>query len=264
MAQKGFRLDSVASEGVGGPEAGAIEYIYAKLLHQTQQDHYSISINQIGHDLREFICKVTAKQIHINIKYLTDSFATKSIEEKNRIRLDIIHMSMLRIAEKYKEYDVVKLEEIRETILKENFLFEFEVKRFKHPQKKGVVAKILVKPLVFSFEYFAVKELDDIETARILFYNGITTFFYLNKFFQKGKWQGDNKIILTGTDKIVETHIYLDEEKVEYINLTTYAKPPFFELMKAGISKEDREKYTKDWEHSLPPHMGGIVNLNTN
>jgi hypothetical protein len=265
MAIKGFRLGSIVPHGVGGPEAGAIEYIYAVLLHQMGQDHYSVSVNQVGSDLNEFISKGPGKRVHINTQFpVVDNFNHTDEKEKNLIRLEVIHDSMLRIAEVHHEYDVSKLKEIKQIIIERDFSFEIPVKHFRHPKNKDLIAKIIVKPKMFSFEYFAIIEIKGAEVSRVPFYNGITTFFYLTKFFQKAKWKGENKIILTGQDNIVETHIYFDEGKVEYINLTQYLKPPYFELMKAEKSEADKEKYSKDWKHSLQPHIAAILNYEAN
>ena len=265
MAIKGFRLGSIVANGVGGPETGAISFIYAMLLHEHKQDFYSILINQIDSDLNEFISKGPGKKIHINIQYpIVDNFNNKNIEEKNKIRLDVIHESMLRIAKQFKDYDVSKLEEIRNTILESKFSFEFAIKRFQHSRNKVLCAKIIVKPMMYSFEYYAVKEQNGSVISRIPFYSGSPTLFYLPKFFQKAKWKGESEIILTGTDNIVETHINFDEKKAQHINLTPYSKPPYFELMKANISKADKEKYSKDWEHSLPPHIVAVLKYEAN
>lgn len=259
MSIKGFRLGSIVPDGFGGPEAGAIAFIYAQLLHQAGQHKYAISINQIGLELDEFIHKGPGKKIHINIRYpVVNNFNNKSLEEKNRKRLDIIHDSMLRIAEEFSEYDVAKIEEIKKTILEKNFSFEFKVKSFQHPKNRDLVAKIVVKPQMLSFEYFAVIEQNGVETKRVAFYSGLTTFHYLTLFFQKAKWQGENQLILTGRENIVETHIRFDEDRIEYINLTPYPKPPLFELMKVGITHEEKERYAKNWKHSLPPHIAGL------
>src|ERR1700750_616627 len=112
-----FRLESVVPEGVGGPEAGAIDLIYSILLQECDCDYYTyIHINQIGDDLNEVILKEN-KKIYINVKYPSKGFSSKSTSEKNLIRLDIIHLALLRIADKEKKLDVNKLEQIKNLIL---------------------------------------------------------------------------------------------------------------------------------------------------
>lgn len=261
MRLKGFRLNSVIPHGIGGAEAEAIAYIYAVLLHQAGQDHYAISIHQVDHELDEFIAKGPGNKIHINIRYpATLDFNDLSTEQKNQIRLDAIHQSMLRIAREYNEYDVSLLEKIRRTVLEKDFFFEFTIKHFRHPKNKDLLAKLVVKPLMYSFDYFAVLERNGVEISKVAFYSGFTNFFYLTSFFQKGKWRAENYLILTGREGIVETHILFDESKVEYVNLTPYPKPPLFELMKADLSKTERDVYKKYWMHGLPPPSAAVIN----
>jgi len=68
-------------------------------------------------------------------------------------------------------------------------------------------------------------------------------------------------LIITGKENVVETHILLNENKVEFLNLTPYEKPPIFEMMKAKAvkSKEESDKAYNDWIHSLPPSVAAIV-----
>src|SRR5262245_31011316 len=119
-----LRLGSIIPEGVGGPEAGSIDLIYSFLLQEYKCDYYDhIHINQIGDDLEEVIIK-TGRKIHINIKYPAKGFDNKSSEEKNLVRLDVVHTALLRIAEKEKKLDVDSLVKIKEHILERNFLFD--------------------------------------------------------------------------------------------------------------------------------------------
>jgi hypothetical protein len=62
-----------------------------------------------------------------------------------------------------------------------------------------------------------------------------------------------------GKDKIVEISVFIDRCTVEYKNLTSYEKPPYFELMKAGLSDEEKGRARKDWEHSLPPSHAAVI-----
>src|SRR5688572_4216824 len=94
-----LRLGSVVAHGVGGPEAGAVDLIYLFLLMEYRQNIYrAIFINQIGDDLNEVIIK-QGKEIYVNVRHPAPvDFDLKSDEEKNRIRLDVIHTGLLRIA----------------------------------------------------------------------------------------------------------------------------------------------------------------------
>lgn len=262
---KSFRLGSVVAHGVGGPEAGAINLIYTLLLKEFEQDIYNFWINQIGNELDEFEMKSAGNNIHINIRYPAyDDFEEKNIDERNRIRLDIIHTALLRVAKFDKRLNINKLELIRHKVIEENFNFEFTIKKFVNTKNRNLVAKIVVNPQMYKFSYYVAIENRKTKPIKILIYEGGTDLFYFPKFFQKGKWISNNEIIITGTENIVETHVLINENRVEYVNLTPYEKPPLFELMKFGISKEEKEKVSKDWLHSLPPHIAAALNYEAN
>src|SRR5687768_12109646 len=262
---KGFRLESVVPHGVGGPEAGAINLIYSILLKEFEQDFYRFFINQIGNDLNEFEMKGPGNKIYINIRYPGyHDFETKTVDEKNRIRLVIIHTALLRVAKFDKRLDIHKLELIRDKIIEMNFHFEFTIKKFVNTKNRGLIAKIVVIPQMDKFSYYVVIENGGTETGKLLIYEGGTSLYYFPMFFQKGQWISNNEIIITGKENIVETHVLINENRVEYVNLTPYEKPPLFELMKSDISKEDKKKASKDWHHSLPPHIDAALNYEAN
>ena len=102
-----------------------------------------------------------------------------------------------------------------------------------------------------SFDYSLVSTLDGIQTCKIPIYKGLTNTYYLPMFFQKAKWHGEDKIVLTGKENIVETHVALVDKVVSYVNLTKYEKPPLFELMKAGMPKQAKEKHSLNWRDSF-------------
>jgi len=122
-----LKLNSVVDHGVGGDaEAGVFDLIYSFLLNECGQNFYSaIVVNQIGDDLNEIILR-EGKRIHINIRYpVYEDFESKQFNEKNRIRLDVIHTSLLKIAEYEKKLDPQKLETIRSKIIEQDFKFHF-------------------------------------------------------------------------------------------------------------------------------------------
>ena len=133
-----FKLNSIVRHGVSGPESGAISLIYTFLLTEFEQNIYRyISVNQVGEDLREFVMKEQTKNIYVNIRYpVYEDFETKSLQEKNLIRLDLIHTSLRRIAEYDGKFDIKKLEVIKQKILDVNFSFEFTCKLYPYKKKK--------------------------------------------------------------------------------------------------------------------------------
>jgi hypothetical protein len=266
MPTKGFCLQSIAPHGVGGPEAGAISAIYGKLLHDCGQDHYQVMVLQIGEgtDPDEVILKGPGNKMHINIRYPAPAdFETRSVDEKNRYRLDVIHAALNRIADYDGKYDKSKLEQIRNKILEHDFAFQFHVKKFVYRKNKDLIAWIDVDLQMDRFLYFIVVERQGKVTNRILIYQGITNFYYFTMFFQKGNWKSENHLVLTGKENVVETHVFINENRVEFVNLTSYDKPPIFEMMKTRISEEEKEKAHQDWLHSLPPSVATLISQAT-
>ena len=78
-------------------------------------------------------------------------------------------------------------------------------------------------------------------------------------FFCFGKWNGQNEFVISGKERIVETHVFADKCTVEIVNLSSYRNPPYYNLMKADTTEEEREKSRKDWEHSLNPAIAVIL-----
>ena len=255
------RLGSVVSHGVGGPEAGAINLIYAHFLHEYGQGFYKrIGINQIGEDLNESVLKEQGNKIHVNIRYpVYDDFESKGIDEKNKIRLEVIHTSLLRIAEYDKKISVNQLELIRNRILDNNFSFNLLCKSFVSNLSKDLMAKIIVHPEMHKFDFYVLIEKERKEICNQWIYCGITEPVYFTELFSKAKWKSANELVITGKKEEVEIKILIDDCKIEYKNLTRYDRPPYFEMMRADISSEEKEKAYKDWKHSLPPAVAAII-----
>lgn len=256
-----LRLNSVVPHGVSGPQAGALDLIYSFLLQEFKQDFYNyISINQIGTDINEFVQNEQGKKMHVNIRYPEyDDFEERDSSEKNRIRLEVIHSGLLRIADYDKKFDVDKLEAIKRKILDNKFLFDIPLKMAINKKNKSLKAAIIVRPGVDSFDYFVSAEENGKEKCKGLIYKGITNTSYFAYFFKDSKWKNDNEIIITGKEKQVEVHVFVDKCKIEFVNLTPYPKPPLFEMLRVDISDEDKERAYKDWLHSLPPSHAAII-----
>ncbi|GGB25358.1 hypothetical protein [Puia dinghuensis] len=256
-----IRLGSVVEHGVGGPETGAINLIYTSMLNEFGQGCYRyIGINQIGEELNEFVMKEAAKTIYVNIRYpVYRDFESKSTGEKNRIRLDVIHAALVRIAEYDRKFDVQVLELIKEKILEKDFSFEFVCKSFVFKKKAGRIAKVVLQPEINKFNYYVVIEDAGKTIRRLLMYVGLTDTIYVSDLFSEGKWKSENEIVITGKLNEVEISVFVSEGEIRFKNLTSYAKPPYFEMMRADISEEDRAKAHQDWRHSLPPAVTAII-----
>jgi hypothetical protein len=265
MRTKSFLLNSVVPHGVSSSrETAVIELIYAFLLKRYDADVYSFSINQVGDDLEEFISKEPHNRVHINLRYSTyPDFEEKTAQERNLIRLEVIHTALLKIAEAYKEIDIQKLDLIKNDIIKNNFYYEFEIKRFPNRKNKDLIAKIILNPQVDKFVFYISIEYKENEIQRMLLYEGQPFLDIVVKFFQNGKWKNENEILITGKANIVEIHVFLKEKRIDFINLTKYENPHMFQLMKADITKEEKERAYNDWHDSLPPEMSKFLRNHT-
>jgi hypothetical protein len=261
-----FRLNSVVTHGVGsGPESLAIDLIYEFLLHEFGQDIYKqIVINQIADNLTEFVMKEPGNKIHINIRYRAyEDFEFRSNAEKNRIRLDVIHTSLLRVAEQEKKFDIKKLEAIKNKILDNDFSFEFLCRSFVNKKFANLVAKIIVNPRIDKFDYFVLIEEEQITKCKIHIYSGKPGIL-ITEFFFYCKWKSSNELLIWGKEKVVQTQIFVDKCTFNIINLSPYDYPPYYTIMKADVSKEEMEYAFKCWLHSLPPNIAAGIRENLN
>ena len=256
-----LRLNSVVQHGVGSSsESLALDMIYEFLLHEFGQDLYDyISINQIGDDLDEFIQKESGNKIHINLRYpIYEDFESKRVEEKNKIRLNVIHTALLRISEFDRQLEPSHLEAIKIKILANDFSFEFVCNEYNNSKNGRLSGKLIVRPLIDKFEYYIAIENEGQLKCRSLIYDSRPGTDF-NEFFKYGKWRGENELIISGTRKEVELHVVVSECKTLFVNLTAYANPPYFTVMRTDVSEEERKKAYKDWLHSLPPAVAAIV-----
>lgn len=256
-----LRVGSIVPHGVGGKEAGFIDFIYSYLLNEFGQAVYNhISINQIGPDLNEFIAKEPGNKIHINIRYpVYDDFEQKNVIERNRIRVDVVHTALQRIAEFDNKLDIEKLEAIKNNIIESDFKFDIVYKVHINKKTPNLVAQVLISPSFEKFDFSVLIEENDTQKCKINIFRGRPSSYYMDRYFSIGKWKSENLLIISGKEKIVELHILVDKCELKIVNLTPYDKPPYFELMRADISEEERMKAKKDWEHSLPPATAAII-----
>ena len=70
--------------------------------------------------------------------------------------------------------------------------------------------------------------------------------------------------MITGKAKEIELHVFVDECRKELVNLTPYEKPPYFQMMRADVSEEERDKAYRDWKHSLPPSISSVIDYEPN
>jgi hypothetical protein len=254
-----LRLESIVKHGVGGVEAGAISLIYSYLLQKNQINFYSyIFINQIGDDLSELVIN-EGKKVYINIRYHADeNYGLKSISERNVIRLDIIHKALLQLNQNDGRVRRETLNAIRTEILNNNFEFDIEYRKCFNKKNRNLVAKLLIHPKVDRFEFYISIEVAGSAKGKVLIYNGKPNDFYFEAILSNCVWEG-NEIVISGKNKEVEININSETLHVRYINKTPYQKSPFFEMMRADISKSENAEAYEDWLHSLPPAKAAIL-----
>jgi hypothetical protein len=118
--------------------------------------------------------------------------------------------------------------------------------------------KIIISPKHDQFDFYVVIEDGEVVRCKLLIYSGLMTDFYIKDFFSKGKWKGTNEFIVKAKDEF-EIRILVDQCTAELLNLSSYEKPPRFEMMKAKLSAADKGKAFKDFIHSMPPAMAAII-----
>lgn len=250
-----IRLGSVVPNGIGGPEAGALDLIYSYLLSTKKQTFYKyITINEIDDRLKEFVRKEKAGVIHVNIRTSNhENYKKKNAAEKNEIRVEVIHEALMRIAKFDNKFNCLLLEEIREEIISNKFLFEIPIKQFKYRKDELITASIFVQPGIEKFEYFLKVEKGKEVKCKLLIYSGLTNTYYFDYFFKYCKWKGPSELNLYGSSKQVEINIQIDSCSLQLVNLSDYEKPPLFEIFRLDISEDERELAKRNWISSLSP-----------
>lgn len=254
-----FRLVSTIENGINGAECYALDLIYICLLREFGQNSYRrITINQSGKNVSEAIFKDPGNKIHCNIRYpAIPDFFEKSSMERNLIRLDCVHIALVRIAVYDKKLEIDKLEAIKNKILKNNFSFEFLCKAFPHRKNTALVAKVLVNPQIDKFIYYLQIEENNLVKCKVEIIQGLTVNYFGEELFDTCKWINNNELVIY-SKKAHEVDIYfaIDTCTIEIKNLTPYENPPFFTSRRVGVSTEIKNKAYEDWFHSLLGETG--------
>lgn len=259
-----LRLESVVEHGVGGIGAGAISLIYSYLLQQYGLDFYSlVFINQIGEDLDEVVIN-QGKNVYINIRYpAVIDYELKTVNERDFIRLNIVHSALHRLSELDSRIQKEKLDAIRQHIIDRNFLFDIEYKRYINKHLRNIYASLFIHPHEDRFDFYVQIKVGESVKEKVFIYSGKTNDFYFDALFRHGYWK-ENLFVLSGSKKEVEFHMNIDTLQLKYVNLTNYQKPPFFEMMRSDISQKDNEKAYDSWINSLPPEYIPLLGNTSN
>jgi len=210
--------------------------------------------------LNEIIIKEPGNKIHVNVRYITpDNFQKKDKNEKNTIRLEIIHQALLKIATFDNKLEKVVLEKIRQIIIKKNFSFQFTCKTYRGKQNSNNLALVSIVPEMNVFYFYATILKSNKEVCKTLIFSGNPTIYYFKYFFKFGKWMNTNEFVISGSLNEVNTVIRYDQCIVTIVNLTTYPLPPFYTLMSFNSTNEEKRKAYDDWHHSIPPEMASVI-----
>lgn len=260
-------LISVIPRGVFGPECGAISLIYTFLLQEHGITHYNnIFINQVDDEIDEkvqfnFLGK---KNVYVSVLYpAPEDYESKLTQEKNMIRLEIIHEGLLRLAKQDIKIDLAKLEAIKHRIIQQNFSFELLYKAHSNRSCPNLVGKILINPFEDRFDYYVVIEEGGVVKCKNHIYSSIPVEESDGLFFY-GKWKGANELVIAGKESLTEIRVLVESCSVTYINRSRFDKDPYFELKRAGLTKEEREKAYQNWMLGLPPAITAAIDGSQN
>ena len=261
-----LRLNSNVTNGIGSsPECAALDMIYTFLLTEHNLNVYNyINIIQIGSEQDELIRK-EGNNVHICIRFPTvEGFDDKPIEERNIMRLELIHAALLRLDAWENKLDQSKLQSIKDLILHNNFCFELTYKTFPSVINPGLIGKVLINPQIDRFNFYVQVEDTNRIICKKLVYSSIPIDTFLDYFFSRGKWRGMTKLTISGKIKELEIQVDVDTCEITVVNLSRYSNPPTFQVFKYGLTKEEGDKAYADWLHSLDPSVAGVISRSQN
>jgi hypothetical protein len=223
-------------------------------------------VNQVGPDLKEFVMIERGSKVYVNIHYpVYEDFETKAVNEKNLVRLDVVHSALLMVASEYGKLKKETLEQIRDKIINNNFSFDFLCKAYEYKGREKLIAKIIVHPEIDKFDYYCIIEGNGNLKCRVKIYCGLTDIYYYRDLFSDVKWKkSGDQVVITGKAKQAEIIILIDECRVVYRNLTRYETAPYFEMMRGDVTEDQREKAHMNWLHSLNPAHVALITRSQN
>ncbi|MFT3677209.1 MAG: hypothetical protein QM781_15035 [Chitinophagaceae bacterium] len=257
-----FRLISIDPNGIGNRGNGLLNIIYSYLLWKNGLDYYRfIKVNQIGREqqVKEFV-EIDKGYVHINLIYPTDKdFNLLDDDNKNKIRLEVAHAGLLRLAEVDSRFSISKLNKIHEEVIKNNFQIALESDGKINQFDKGVLVKLLILPSITYFDYHLIIQRDGAEICRQFLYRGKPAPDIVTYFFSKPKWKNKNELVIEGEEKQMRLRLNISNCNLEFQNLTQYPSPPLWEMMKVGISEQESKSAYENWLHSLPPAVAAMI-----
>ncbi|MFL9485564.1 hypothetical protein ACI6Q2_22475 [Chitinophagaceae bacterium LWZ2-11] len=209
-----IRLGSTVNDGIGGISVLYINFIYSYFLKKEELDFYSfISIVQIVDDLEETVSKYENK-VGIGLHFLTEgNWNEKGMNEKNNLRLNIIHTGLLQLAEKDNRFDRSKLEHIRSTIIDSNFIIDVPYSHFTNKLNKDLTGTLIVNADEYKYDFYFKISRNGVEKCRLFIDSMAAKDFYIGNisFHFDGEWISDNEFLLIKTDNGNEYKILANE-----------------------------------------------------
>ena len=94
------------------------------------------------------------------------------------------------------------------------------------------VAKLFVHPIEDRCDVFAQIEFKSQVKCRVKIYSGFSAFFfYCEDLFHYLIWETDQQITISGKTRETEIKIFVDDCRLEVVNLTLDGKPTIYESM---------------------------------
>lgn len=246
MKRTQIKLNSICKDGIGhSVGAELLPTLYEFLLHKEGQDYYkSITVLQISDTEEERVGEIPTRNGFVRIIRDTLGFDLLDINEKNIVRLGILHEGLLRLANDYKKIDIGTLQRIKEKVLKNNFEFEFIFKSAKSVQN-NIVVDLSVAPGFESFKYYVTIRAHKEILCRQLIYVGLADFYY-NKFVFNKIVIKKEDVSIFDKDEHAEIKVNIKNCFIDVLNHSLYSNPPEYTFWRGDITKQQRDLALKD------------------
>lgn len=255
-----IRLVSTDWNGIGNDGNAMLDLIYTYLIQEKGLGYYHhIKINQISAEGMNDII-FDRNSVHINFVYnVSPDFASFSALKKNEIRLDIIHNALLALGQQDSRFESDILEEIRAEIIKKQFVIEIEYFNHRLNKRNDIGVSLLVIPSPMYFDFFLVLQENFKQMFHAHVFRGKPSDYYIDMLFSKSQWKTDKEFVLSGSERQMQLTLILDGYQLKFENLTSFPKPPLWEMMKFHSQETEGIIAYENWIHSLPPAYAAML-----
>ena len=169
----------------------------------------------------------------------------ESSKEQKLILLDIFHIALQKLSNKYEALKIKDLEVIKYEILHNKFEFEFV---FKTRKEKNISIQLSVVPKENVFEYYITIFESEQLICKSLIFHGRPDFDYVKLLFHK-ILICSNHLSIVDKYKHAEFYVSYHNCKIEMINHSKYLTPPMYTLSNSKSTKEEKEIALKDFDN---------------